>query len=121
MLSKYKKNYEKQVMGYLSYIDDFKNLDNLRDEMKLYSNDDNQFEVLLYKGQDGDCRGIIGIQEGKDFVVIRYLSLDPSYRSAQTQEKVIQELQQEYPHKLISALPDYTYLLKYVNRDLDNE
>ena len=42
--------------------------------MKLYTSDSNQFEVLIYQ-QDGNARGIVGIQEEKDFIIIRYLSL----------------------------------------------
>lgn len=49
MISKYKKDYEKTVMGYLSYLPDFKNIKNLQEEMKLYTSDSNQFEVLIYK------------------------------------------------------------------------
>ena len=37
MISKYKKDYEKTVMGYLSYLPDFKNIKNLQEEMKLYT------------------------------------------------------------------------------------
>ena len=48
MISKYKKDYEKTVMGYLSYLPDFKNIKNLQEEMKLYTSDSNQFEVLIY-------------------------------------------------------------------------
>ena len=47
MISKYKKDYEKTVMGYLSYLPDFKNIKNLQEEMKLYTSDSNQFEVLI--------------------------------------------------------------------------
>lgn len=66
MISKYKKDYEKTVMGYLSYLSDFKNIKNLQEEMKLYTSDSNQFEVLIYQ-QKGNARGIIGIQEEKRF------------------------------------------------------
>lgn len=79
MISKYKKDYEKTVMGYLSYLPDFKNIKNLQEEMKLYTSDSNQFEVLIYQ-QDGNARGIVGIQEEKHFIIIRYLSLDPTMR-----------------------------------------
>ncbi|CCI81543.1 hypothetical protein [Lactobacillus hominis] len=119
MLSKFKKNYEKQVMGFLSYIPEFKNLENLQEEMKLYK-EENQYQVLIFKGSDEDCRGIIAVQESDDFVVIRYLSLDPSFRTADVEKEVITELQHAYPDKMISAMPDYTYLLKYVERDDKN-
>lgn len=121
MFSKFKKNYEKQVMGYLSYIPDFKNLENLREEMELYRDSNNNYEVLIFKGKDGDCRGIVGTQEDDKFIVIRYISLDPGFRNAKTESKVIHDLEKMYPHKLICALPDYTYLLKYVKQDDVND
>ncbi|WP_297817382.1 reductase [uncultured Lactobacillus sp.] len=120
MLSKYKKNYEKQVMGFLSYLPEFKNLENLREEMQLYKDED-QYQVLIFKGEDGDCRGIIGIQESDDFIVIRYLSLDPSFRNSAVEKEVIKQLQNTYPDKMISAMPDCTYLLKYTKQGNNND
>lgn len=120
MLSKFKKNYEKQVMGFLSYIPEFKNLENLREEMQLYKDED-QYQVLIFKGRDGDCRGIIGIQESDEFIVIRYLSLDPSFRNMKVEKQVITELQQLYPQKMVSAMPDYTYLLKYTKQESEDD
>lgn len=115
MLSKYRKDYEKTVMGYLSYLDDFKNLENLKEEMQLYTDpEDDQFNVLIYNGSHQDPRGIIGVQSAPGSVVIRYLSLDPSYRNDETRQTIMKELKQYYPDKNITALPDYTYLLKFL-------
>ena len=113
MLSKYKKNFEKQVMGYLSYLPDFKNIQNLTDEMKLYNDENNQFEVLTYTNQDKNCIGIVGVQVTEHFVIIRYLSLAPSYRSTNVTKSIIKELLGMYPDKKLSTLPNWTYLLKY--------
>ena len=90
-------------MGYLSYLPDFKNIKNLQEEMKLYTSDSNQFEVLIYK-QKGNARGIIGIQEEKDFIIIRYLSL-----------------KHLYPDKMITTLPDWAFLLSYLKEDKTDE
>lgn len=113
MLSKYKKSFEKQVMGYLSYLPDFKNLQNLTDEMQLYNDENNQFDVLTYTDQDENCVGIIGVQLTEHFVIIRYLSLAPSYHSEKIVKEIIKELSGTYLDKKISTLPDWTYLLKY--------
>ncbi|MBP2057977.1 riboflavin biosynthesis RibT protein [Lactobacillus colini] len=110
-------------MGYLSYLDDFKNLENLKEEMQLYTNtedENDQFEVLLFSGKDQDIRGIVGVQIVPNCIVIRYLSLDPSYRNNQTREVVMQELKQYYPKQEITTLPDYTYLLPFL-RDEDSK
>lgn len=48
MLYKYKNNYEKIVMGYLSYFDEFKILKNLLAEIKLY-NESDIYTVYLYR------------------------------------------------------------------------
>lgn len=120
MISKYKKDYEKTVMGYLSYLSDFKNIKNLQEEMKLYTCDTNPFEVLIYQ-QDGNARGIIGIQEENDFIIIRYLSLDPTMRDQETEQEVMKELQHLYPNKMITALPNWTFLLKYLKENNTDE
>lgn len=123
MLSKYKKDYEKTVMGYLSYLDDFKNLENLKEEMQLYTNSDKeneQFEVLLFSGKHQDIRGIVGVQSVPSCIVIRYLSLDPSYRNDETRRVIMRELKQHYPKQKITTLPDYTYLLPFLKSE-DNE
>ena len=109
MISKYKKDYEKTVMGYLSYLPDFK-----------YTSDSNQFEVLIYK-QKGNARGIIGIQEEKDFIIIRYLSLDPTMRDSETKRLVMKDLKHLYPDKMITALPDWAFLLSYLKEDKTDE
>lgn len=120
MISKYKKDYEKTVMGYLSYLPDFKNIKNLQEEMKLYTSDSNQFEVLIYK-EKGNARGIIGIQEEKNFIIIRYLSLDPTMRDSETKRLVMKELKHLYPDKMITALPDWAFLLSYLKEDKTDE
>ena len=108
MISKYKKDYEKTVMGYLSYLPD------------LYTSDSNQFEVLIYK-EKGNARGIIGIQEEKDFIIIRYLSLDPTMRDSETKRLVMKDLKHLYPDKMITALPDWAFLLSYLKEDKTDE
>ncbi|GBG05034.1 reductase [Lactobacillus rodentium] len=113
MLSKYKKNFEKQVMGYLSYLPDFKNFQNLADEMKLYNTENNQFDVLTYTNKNGNCLGIVGIQLTSHFVIIRYLSLAPSYRTEEVIQEIMTELNNLYPNQKISTLPNWTMLLKY--------
>ncbi|QNQ80490.1 reductase [Lactobacillus sp. PV034] len=113
MLSKYKKSFEKQVMGYLSYLPDFKNFQNLADEMRLYNSDNNQFDVLTYTNEMGNCLGIVGIQLTSHFVIIRYLSLAPSYRTAEVAQDIIKELDKLYPEKKLTTFPNWTNLLKY--------
>ena len=120
MISKYKKDYEKTVMGYLSYLPDFKNIKNLQEEMKLYTSDSNQFEVLIYQ-QDGNARGIVGIQEEKDFIIIRYLSLVPTMGDEKTKQLVMNDLKHLYTDKMITALPNWASLLNYLKENKTDE
>lgn len=59
MLYKYKNNYEKIVMGYLSYFDEFKILKNLLAEIKLY-NESDIYTVYLYRSKPTvDFQGVV--------------------------------------------------------------
>ncbi|KRL63559.1 hypothetical protein [Lactobacillus psittaci] len=111
MLVTYKKDYEKIAMGLLSFLPDLKNLDNLKEEMRLYD-EDCEFKLYLYRENSSDFIGVVGIQVLPDFIMIRYLSLAPGFRSQKTQEQVLQNLQEEYPDKKLTALPKYNYLFK---------
>lgn len=116
MLSKYKKEFEKVVMGYLSYLPDFKNLTNLKEEMQLYNDLNNQFEVLLFRSNNQHIRGIISLQEGPKCLVIRYVSLDPGFRNNHTRQEMMTELKQFYPKENITVFPNYTFLLPFLRR-----
>lgn len=111
MLIQYKKDFEKTAMGLLSYLPDFKNLANLKDEMKL-NESDNDFQLYLYRDDDSNIVGVIGTQNTEQFVIIRYLSLAPGYRDENTEKKILADLQDNSPKKKIAALPEYMYLLK---------
>lgn len=88
MLYKYKNNYEKIVMGYLSYFDEFKILKNLLAEIKLY-NESDIYTVYLYRSNPTvDFQGVVCVQVEAEFVVIRYVSINPSY----DREKIIERL-----------------------------
>ncbi|GFZ26972.1 reductase [Lactobacillus corticis] len=116
MLIPYKQDLEKTVMGLLSYLPDLKNIDNLKSEMALI-NGNNDFELYVYQASDGNKVGVIGVQTSDQFVVIRYLSLLPAYRDDKHRQIVVNELEQEKNGLRISAVPDYTYLLKFVNKN----
>ncbi|MDN6028748.1 MAG: reductase [Lactobacillus sp.] len=115
MLITYKSDYEKITMGLLSYLPDFRNLDNLKEEMHL-----NQvtpdFQLYLYQTGDDNKVGVVGVQVTEGFLVIRYLSLAPGYRDDHQRQIVVTELMHEYPKRRVSALPEYSYLLKFATK-----
>lgn len=115
MLVQYKKDYEKTAMGLLSYLPDFKNLANLKDEMKLIQND-NEFGLFLFRNKASNIVGVIGIQYADPFIVIRYISLAPGFREEKYKKEILRELLESNPKKRLAALPEYTYLLKMVKK-----
>lgn len=113
MLIQYKKDYEKTAMGLLSYLPDFKNIENLKEEISL-NQEDNDFVLFLYRNKQNNIVGVLGTQITDKFIVIRYLSLAPSFREISYEKDIFAELKNEYPNKRITAVPEYTKLLKAV-------
>lgn len=115
MLIQYKKDYEKIAMGLLSYLPDFSNLNNLKDEIRL-NQEDNDFQLYLFRNQEMNIVGVVGTQIEKDFVVIRYLSFAPGYREEKYQRRLMKELKENFPKKRITAIPEYAYLIKLLDK-----
>lgn len=114
MLIQYKKDYEKIAMGLLSYLPDFKNLSNLKDEIKL-NQKNNDFELYLYRNRESNIIAVLGTQNDGDFIVVRYLSLAPGFREEKYQSRILRELKENNPDKQITSTPEWTYLLKYLD------
>ena len=70
MLIQCKKDKEKVAMSLLSYLPDFKNLDNLRDEIKLNKNSE-EFRLFLYRDDDPNFVGVMGTQWDNEFIVVQ--------------------------------------------------
>ena len=117
MLYKYKNNYEKIVMGYLSYFDEFKILKNLLAEIKLY-NESDIYTVYLYRSNPTvDFQGVVCVQVEAEFVVIRYVSINPSYDREKIIEKILKNLLAEI--KLYNESDIYTVYLYRSNPTVD--
>lgn len=116
MILQYKKDFEKTAMGLLSYLPDFKSLENLQDEMKL-NQANNEFQLYLYRNNEGNIIGVMGVQETESFLVIRYISLAPGFRKTEIEKKFIKDLIDNNPDKKISALPEFSYLLKDIKNN----
>ncbi len=105
MLTKYKNDYAKIAMGFLSFIPDLKDIDHLKTELTLYTTD-NSHQLYLYREvAGGDFEGVVGIEMGTDFVMVRHLSLSPAVRSAATNFAVLNDLTKLYPdQKLMGTM-----------------
>lgn len=115
MLVDYKKDNEKVAMGLLSYLPDFKNLENLKEEIKL-NRDSNEFKLFLYRNEDNNLVGVIGTQFTDNFIIIRYLSFAPGFREKSYEKSVLSDLVNNYPKMRITVVPEYMYLIKDLNK-----
>ncbi|WP_338214416.1 RibT protein [Companilactobacillus muriivasis] len=100
MLSKYSDENKKIAMGFLSYIGDLKDLGNLEQELKLYSEDENR-QLYLWKSNIDDYSGIVALSFSDKTVFIEYISLNPSYRSQSNIFKIFDDVQQKFSKQVI--------------------
>ncbi|CAJ1179953.1 RibT protein [Companilactobacillus paralimentarius DSM 13238 = JCM 10415] len=100
MLSKYSDENKKIAMGFLSYISDLKDLNNLEQELQLYSEDENR-QLYLWKSNMEDYSGIVALSFSDNTVFIEYVSLNPSYRSQSNVFKIFDDIQQKFPNLVI--------------------
>lgn len=96
MLNKYSDENKKIAMGFLSYINDLKDLDNMEQELKLYSEDENR-QLYLWKSNIEDYSGIVALSFSEKTVFIEYISLNPSYRSQSNVFKIFDDISQKFP------------------------
>ncbi|TSO26255.1 reductase [Lactobacillus sp. LL6] len=114
MLIEYKKDNEKVAMGLLSYLSDFKNLENLKEEIKL-NRESEEFKLYLYKNEDNNVIGVIGTQINRKFIIVRYLSLAPGFREKRYEIAILKDLATSHPKLTVTAVPEYTFLIKDLN------
>lgn len=100
MLFKYKNDYEKIAMGYLSFIPDFQKVSHVQAELANYINNEHQV-LLLWQNDQDNFDGLVGIEKGDDFILVKYISLDPSFRNNDNTFKILDELVLMYPDKRV--------------------
>lgn len=100
MLNKYSDENKKIAMGFLSYINDLKDLDNMEQELQLYSEDENR-QLYLWKSNLEDYSGIVALSFSDKTVFIEYISLSPSYRSQSNIFKIFDDVQRKFPKLVI--------------------
>ena len=126
MLVPYIGRYEKIVMGLLSYIPEFKEFSELKEEMDKI----NQQERKLYLWKEADSDNIIGLvgfdqHDDTDTLVVRYLSINPSFREEGLTYDLLTALKKEFPvYSLTGVISLSTILSKWTKRrqeELDKE
>lgn len=111
MLTKYKNDYAKIAMGFLSFIPDLKDIDHLKTELTLYTTDDSHALYLYREAAGEDFEGVVGDELGKDYVMVRHLSLSPAVRNEATQFAVLRDLCAQYPDKKLMGTMDNAALI----------
>lgn len=100
MLNKYSDENKKIAMGFLSYISDLKDFNNMEQELKLYSEDENR-QLYLWKSNIEDYSGIVALSFSTKTVFVEYISLNPSYRSQSNIFKIFDDIQRKFPDLVI--------------------
>lgn len=120
MLIKFKSDFDKIAMGLLSYIDDLKETSRLKDEMDLYKNDDDR-ELYLWKSEETeDFCGVIGIELDNDIIIVRLVSVNPSYRNEGIATYMIDAVADKYEvNSLMSTLETGDLVNKWYKRKKD--
>ncbi|MDE1549377.1 N-acetyltransferase [Jeotgalibaca caeni] len=117
MLISYNQNYEKIAMGLLSYIADLKSMERLQVEMDSYNHEENK-KLYLWRDQETDnIVGIVGVEYDESMVLIRHLSVSPSFRNEGMIYKILDRLQSLYPEQVMNGtLETALFVSKWVQK-----
>ena len=101
MLLDYKNDYEKISMGLLSFVPDLKDVSRLQDEMDWYQSKEDR-KLYLWKSEDTqDIIGVIGVEIGNDMILLRHISINPSFRNEGISYNMLEALECRFLQKKI--------------------
>lgn len=103
MLVQYNNDYEKISMGLLSYIADLKEPARLEEELERYDATEDRQLYLWQSEETGNLIGIVGVEEEEDLVLLRHISIDPSFRNEGLTYKMLNALKERYTDRNIVA------------------
>ena len=114
MLLDYKNNYEKITMGLLSFIPDFKDVTRLKLELDWYQQEENR-KLFLWRGEETqDMIAVIGVETGDELILLRHISINPSFRNEGISYKILEALERQYPEqKIIGTLETAQLIVKW--------
>jgi riboflavin biosynthesis RibT protein len=120
MLIIYKDDYQKIAMGFLSYEEDLKDIHNLQTELKLYTSDPSH-QLFMYRADTNNFCGVVGIELGDDYVLLRHLDLAPEYRQQAVINELLSELsKQVHGKKLMGSLETTPLIMKWAEQSKEN-
>ena len=117
MLIEFKSDYDKIAMGLLSYTADLKETSRLTEELDMYKNDDSRRLFLWRSEETDDLCAVLGIEEEEDVILLRHLSVTPSYRGEGLTYRMLDQLSDRYEHKtLMGTLESGSFVKKWQKR-----
>ncbi|CAM2772928.1 N-acetyltransferase [Dolosigranulum pigrum] len=117
MLIEFKSDYDKIAMGLLSYTADLKETSRLTEELDMYKNDDSRQLFLWRSEETDDLCAVLGIEEEEDVILLRHLSVNPSYRGEGLTYRMLDQLSDRYEHKtLMGTLESGSFVKKWQKR-----
>ena len=100
MLVNYRKDYEKIVMGLLSFIPDLREYDRLDDEISW--GNERPRQIVLWKNTNIDQFSGVAIGEhGDDYILLRRMSFTPSERSGRNMYLFLTAIANQAPNKQV--------------------
>lgn len=100
MLVNYRKDYQKIVMGLLSFIPDLNEYDRLDEEIEWGTEPPRQ--IILWKNTNIDqFSGVVIIESGEDYILIRRMSFTPSERSGRNMYLFLSAIAEREPAKRV--------------------
>lgn len=123
MLISYNQSYEKIAMGLLSYIEDFKSVERLREAMDNYIQSEDRTLYLWKDGETENIVGIIGVEQSDVVVLVRHIAINPSFRQEGVVYQILDKLQTRFPDLAINGtLETVPLITKWAqkNNQLDN-
>ncbi|MEG2504803.1 MAG: GNAT family N-acetyltransferase, partial [Carnobacterium sp.] len=97
MLINYKNDYEKIMMGLLSFVPDLKEVSRLKAEINWYQAEENRRLYLWSNEETTDFIGMLGIEIEPEMVLLRHISINPSFRKEGISFRMLQELDEKLP------------------------
>ncbi|WP_034549976.1 GNAT family N-acetyltransferase [Carnobacterium funditum] len=114
MLLDYKNTYEKITMGLLSFIPDFKEVTRLKFELEWYEKEENR-KLFLWRGEETqDIIAVIGVEIEGELVLLRHISINPSFRNEGISYKILEALDSQFLDKqVIGTLETAQLIVKW--------
>lgn len=95
MLVKYRKDYEKIAMGLLSFLPELRDYDQLARAINFSL--DKDYQIYLWKdAEDNHFIGIIVVEVGERYVLVRHVSFTPAERSGKNVYALLTAVHEQY-------------------------